>query len=688
MNTSAKNARLAATTEHDPRWAAVVARDAQGGRRASLLGQDHRRVLPAVLRGAPGAAGERPLPCDMRGRRAGGLPPVQALQARPAARWPSSRRRWSPSLPPHRGSGRAAESRHSWRPCGGLSPYHLHRVFKAITGLTPRAYAAAHRAKRVREHARQGRHGDRGHLRRRLQLQRPLLREVERGAGHDADGLSRRRRRTPRSASPSANARSARSWWPRASAASARSCSATIPTRWRATCRTASRGPTLIGGDAEFEQLVAQVVGFVEAPRLGLDLPLDVRGTAFQQRVWQALREIPAGATASYSEIAERIGAPKAVRAVAQACAANTLAVAIPCHRVVRNDGGLSGYRWGVERKRALLDREAVHERGRRARGDASTDADAASAHRRLDWARRRQRSRRAGLRGASSGCCRRRSATRWPRSTRTTSRFRSRVVMARHGFGRGEYKYFAYPLPDSIAGLRDGALSASRAESPTAGTRRWASTCAIRPSTPTSSSAAIAAGQRSPTPLLLQYGAGRLQLPAPGPLRRARLPAAGRHPAVRAGPGLHRRRVRDDRAAAAHAVAARGRAAAAGRRRGLRRPSPPGAGHARRLPRQPAARREPRALRAPPHGRHHLPRRRVNRDPMTLHLFDDPDAGITAGSLGPRRGRAARLRRIGRCALLVRLEDVVARAPFRHMVTPGGFRMSVAMTNCGRSAG
>ena len=115
----------------------------------------------------------------------------------------------------------------------------------------------------------------------------------------------------------------------------------------------------VIGGDTEFEQLVAKVVGFLEAPRLGLDLPLDVRGTAFQQRVWQALQEIPAGETVSYADLANRIGAPKSVRAVAQACAANALAVAIPCHRVVRNDGGLSGYRWGVERKRALLEREA-----------------------------------------------------------------------------------------------------------------------------------------------------------------------------------------------------------------------------------------------------------------------------------------------------------------------------------------
>jgi AraC family transcriptional regulator, regulatory protein of adaptative response / methylated-DNA-[protein]-cysteine methyltransferase len=116
----------------------------------------------------------------------------------------------------------------------------------------------------------------------------------------------------------------------------------------------------LVGGDAEFEQLVAKVIGFVEAPAVGLNLPLDVRGTAFQQRVWDALRQIPPGETVSYAEMARRIGTPKAVRAVAQACAANPIAVAIPCHRVVRNDGALSGYRWGIERKRALLDREKV----------------------------------------------------------------------------------------------------------------------------------------------------------------------------------------------------------------------------------------------------------------------------------------------------------------------------------------
>ena len=99
-------------------------------------------------------------------------------------------------------------------------------------------------------------------------------------------------------------------------------------------------------------------MGFVEAPRLGLDLPLDIRGTGFQQRVWQALLNIPTGSTATYTDIANQIGSPKSVRAVARACGANVLAVGIPCHRVVRTDGALSGYRWGVERKRALLKRE------------------------------------------------------------------------------------------------------------------------------------------------------------------------------------------------------------------------------------------------------------------------------------------------------------------------------------------
>jgi AraC family transcriptional regulator, regulatory protein of adaptative response / methylated-DNA-[protein]-cysteine methyltransferase len=116
----------------------------------------------------------------------------------------------------------------------------------------------------------------------------------------------------------------------------------------------------LIGGGGDFERLVAKVVSFVEAPQRGLDSPLDIRGTAFQQRVWSALKEIPLGSTTTYAEIASRIGEPKSVRAVAGAIAANKIAVAIPCHRVLKTGGALSGYRWGVERKRRLLEREAL----------------------------------------------------------------------------------------------------------------------------------------------------------------------------------------------------------------------------------------------------------------------------------------------------------------------------------------
>ena len=116
---------------------------------------------------------------------------------------------------------------------------------------------------------------------------------------------------------------------------------------------------SLIHGAQDLENAVMNAVQLIEAPANGVELPLDPRGTAFQQRVWRALRRIRPGDTASYRDIAARIGAPKAVRAVAQACAANALAVAIPCHRVVRSDGALSGYRWGPERKHALLQREA-----------------------------------------------------------------------------------------------------------------------------------------------------------------------------------------------------------------------------------------------------------------------------------------------------------------------------------------
>jgi AraC family transcriptional regulator of adaptative response/methylated-DNA-[protein]-cysteine methyltransferase len=238
-----------------------------------------------------------------------------------------------------------------------LSTYHLHRVFKAATGLTPRAYAAAHRAKRVRaELARRG-----------------TVTEAIYGAGYNSNGRFYEKSNQVLGMTPTNY---------RAGGANTEICFAVgecslgsilVAQSERGVCaillgddpgklardlQDQFPRADLIGGDAEFEQLVAKVVGFVEAPRLGLDLPLDVRGTAFQQRVWQALREIAAGETVSYADIANRIGVPKSVRAVARACAANALAVAIPCHRVVRNDGGLSGYRWGVERKRALLEKE------------------------------------------------------------------------------------------------------------------------------------------------------------------------------------------------------------------------------------------------------------------------------------------------------------------------------------------
>jgi AraC family transcriptional regulator of adaptative response/methylated-DNA-[protein]-cysteine methyltransferase len=246
-------------------------------------------------------------------------------------------------------AGLAAEAR--------LSPWHFHRVFKAQTGLTPKEYAAAHRARRAREALPKSR----------------TVTDAIYAAGFGSSG--------------------------RFYETSARMLGMT-PTQFRAggvateikvACGPCSLGVALVGatdkgvcaillgddaaplraelarrfprarvvtGDAAFDALVTRVLTFVDAPERGLDLPLDVRGTAFQHRVWRALRDIPAGATASYAEIARRIGAPRAVRAVAGACAANTVAIAIPSHRVVRGDGELAGYRWGIERKRALLARE------------------------------------------------------------------------------------------------------------------------------------------------------------------------------------------------------------------------------------------------------------------------------------------------------------------------------------------
>lgn len=241
----------------------------------------------------------------------------------------------------------------------GMSAFHFHRRFKAITGVTPKAYAAAHRAKVVR-HA--------------LTDENNTVTQAIYGAGYNSgsrfyETSNETLGMTPtsfRNGGAGAGIHFAIGECSLGSVLVACSdkgvCAILLGDDPDALARDLQdRFPKadLVGGDCGFETLVSRVVGFVEAPGTGLDLPLDIRGTAFQQRVWQALREIPAGRTASYADIAERIGEPKAVRAVAQACGANRLAIAIPCHRVVRTDGSLSGYRWGVERKRALLEKEA-----------------------------------------------------------------------------------------------------------------------------------------------------------------------------------------------------------------------------------------------------------------------------------------------------------------------------------------
>jgi AraC family transcriptional regulator, regulatory protein of adaptative response / methylated-DNA-[protein]-cysteine methyltransferase len=240
-----------------------------------------------------------------------------------------------------------------------LSPGYFHRVFKNATGLTPKGYASAHRANRVRERLVEGQ----------------SITETIYDAGFNSSGRFYEKARDMLGMTPSryraggANeeirfAVGQTSLGAILVASSAKGVVAILigdePQPLVRDLQDRFCNAHLVGGDADYEQLVARVVGLVEAPNLGLDLPLDIRGTAFQQRVWQALRAIPPGTTTSYSEIAHAIGAPKAVRAVAGACAANNHAVAIPCHRVVRSDGGLSGYRWDVQRKRRLIDLECA----------------------------------------------------------------------------------------------------------------------------------------------------------------------------------------------------------------------------------------------------------------------------------------------------------------------------------------
>lgn len=242
------------------------------------------------------------------------------------------------------------------------SPWHLHRVFKSVTGLTPRDWAAAHRARRLK-----------AELKRSRRVTDAIYQAGYGSAGRFYAESGTRLGMTPRAwraGGAAAEIHFALGQCSLGAILVARSqrgiCAILLGDDPGALLRELEDqfpAAQLKGGDRHFEKLVARVVGLVEAPGVGLDLPLDLRGTAFQQRVWRALRRIPPGRTLSYAELARRIGAPRAARAVAGACAANTIAVAIPCHRVVRQDGGLSGYRWGVARKRALLQREGARRR-------------------------------------------------------------------------------------------------------------------------------------------------------------------------------------------------------------------------------------------------------------------------------------------------------------------------------------
>jgi AraC family transcriptional regulator of adaptative response/methylated-DNA-[protein]-cysteine methyltransferase len=342
MNATNKNAQRAAATENDPRWAVVVARD------AAADGSFWYSVATTGVYCRPSCAARQPRPQNVRFHRTR----VEAEKAgfRPCKRCKPDQ---PPLLEQHAAqvtaacrqiqNSESAPSLDALAANAGMSPFHFHRVFKAITGLTPKQYASAQRSERVREQLRRG----------------GSVTEAIYDAGYNSNARYR-------AGGINTRIRFAVGECSLGSILVAQSdrgiCAIALgddPDTLIRDLQDRFANAELIGGDADFERLVARVVGFIETPDIGLDLPLDVRGTAFQQRVWQALREIPVGATVSYADIARRIGAPQAVRAVAGACAANTLAVAIPCHRVVKKDGALSGYRWGVERKRALLAREA-----------------------------------------------------------------------------------------------------------------------------------------------------------------------------------------------------------------------------------------------------------------------------------------------------------------------------------------
>jgi len=239
----------------------------------------------------------------------------------------------------------------------GMSRFHFHRTFKSVTGITPTEYASAHRAARVRES-----------LERSKTVTDAIYDAGFNSSSRFYEGAHRVLGMTPtefRAGGANAEIYFAIGQCSLGNILAAQTergvCAILIGDDAEQLIRDLQDqfpNAKLVGDALEYQNLVGKVVGLVENPKSGFDLPLDIRGTAFQKRVWKALQQIPPGTTATYTEIAARIGAPRSVRAVAQACATNSLAIAIPCHRVIRNDGALSGYRWGVERKRTLLQRE------------------------------------------------------------------------------------------------------------------------------------------------------------------------------------------------------------------------------------------------------------------------------------------------------------------------------------------
>jgi len=240
----------------------------------------------------------------------------------------------------------------------GLSPFHFQRVFKKITGLSPKAWATAQRARRIQEELPKAGSVTEAIYEAGFESNGRFYAESKRLLGMDA--------KTYRKGGKGETIRFAigqSSLGGLLVASTAAGVCAILlgedPQELLEDLQRRFPKAELVGGDRGYEKMVAQVAGHMEQPGEPWKLPLDIRGTSFQLRVWKALQEIPPGSTATYAEIAAKLGEPKAVRAVAGACAANKIAIAIPCHRVVRTDGGLSGYRWGVERKRELLDREA-----------------------------------------------------------------------------------------------------------------------------------------------------------------------------------------------------------------------------------------------------------------------------------------------------------------------------------------